>query len=147
MASVSGDDSHAQLGAPPSVPHDARVQDLVRRQLERQPDAPAVVDASATWTYRQLWQHAQRVSVQLRRVGVAPGSLVGVLLGRSNVTIASVLGVLLAGGGYVAALARAAPCGGYARVHCGTRHHAHLHREGTDTALPSHNPPLARAML
>jgi amino acid adenylation domain-containing protein len=65
------------------------------------PDGLAVACDSRTVTYRQLNLLAERIAHELKKTGVAPGTLVGVLLDRSPEMVAGLLGIWKAGGAYV----------------------------------------------
>src|SRR5262245_65160987 len=67
----------------------------------RHPDAPAVSDADATLTYRELDALAERFAAGLRGLGVRPGEPVGVCLERGISLVAVLLAVHKAGGAYV----------------------------------------------
>ena len=75
---------------------------LVEDQVRKTPDAVAVRFHDVCWTYSELWNRADAVSSLLRRKGVGPDRLVGVCMERSPDMIAALLGVLRAGGAYVA---------------------------------------------
>jgi amino acid adenylation domain-containing protein len=80
----------------------ATLHQLVERQVDRTPDAVAVVfEDEATLTYRQLDERANQLAHHLRALGVGPETRVGVCLHRSPDMVVAVLGVLKAGGGYV----------------------------------------------
>ena len=86
--------------------HDAsRGEETVWRLFDAQAasreDQAAVIDGAVTIDYQQLHARAQAIAAQLEAHGVAPGSLVGVCLGRSWRLVATLLGVLRAGCGYV----------------------------------------------
>ncbi len=75
---------------------------LVEEQAARTPDSVAVVYAESELTYAELDQDANRLAKYLREVlGVGPGDLVGLIVGRSERMIVAVLGILKAGAGYV----------------------------------------------
>ncbi|MEU8082834.1 amino acid adenylation domain-containing protein [Micromonospora sp. NPDC049101] len=67
----------------------------------RSPDAVAVRHRGRQLTYRQLDQWSSRIAAGLADLGVAGGSRVGLLLGRSPAVLASILGVWKLGGVYV----------------------------------------------
>ena len=69
---------------------------LFERQVSSSPDACAIVCEGRYVTYGQLNFLAEQVADGLRGAGVAPGSLVGVLLDRSPQMIAALLGAALA---------------------------------------------------
>ncbi|MDZ4760314.1 MAG: LLM class flavin-dependent oxidoreductase, partial [Alphaproteobacteria bacterium] len=71
------------------------------RQVARTPDATAVVFEGASLTYRALDVRANQVAHALRSRGVGPEALVAVCVERSLDMVATLLGVLKAGGGYV----------------------------------------------
>ena len=74
---------------------------LFEAQAERTPDAIAVACGTATCTYRQLDERANRLAHALRRKGVRPDQVVGILAERSMSMIAGLLGILKAGGAYL----------------------------------------------
>ncbi|MEU4565000.1 amino acid adenylation domain-containing protein [Actinoplanes sp. NPDC023936] len=83
------------------VPSGARMHQLIEEQAGRTPDVVAVVDAGGRHTYRELDLRAESVADRLRRAGAGPGSLVGVCLPRRFDLVASILGVLKSGAGYL----------------------------------------------
>jgi amino acid adenylation domain-containing protein len=82
-------------------PRDKCLQQLFEEQVERTPDAVAVVFGSEQLSYRELNFRANQLARYLRDRGVGPESLVGVCLNRSIEMIVCLLGVLKAGGAYV----------------------------------------------
>src|SRR5438552_3420580 len=72
----------------------------IEAQVERSPDAVALVFNEQRLTYRQLNQQANQVAHYLRGLGVKPGVLVGLCLERSIEIVVAILGVLKAGGSY-----------------------------------------------
>jgi amino acid adenylation domain-containing protein len=78
---------------------------LLHEQFERQagrtPDATAVVDEQTRLTYSELNERANQLAHRLRRMGVVPESLVGIMTERSASIIIALLGILKAGGAYV----------------------------------------------
>jgi amino acid adenylation domain-containing protein len=67
----------------------------------RAPEAVAVVDPCGSRTYGQIEESANRLAWLLRRRGVGPGTLVGVLLDRSLLEAQALLAILKAGGAYL----------------------------------------------
>ncbi len=84
-----------------SYPSTACIHQVFEEQVAQSPDAVAVVTATGNVTYRDLNLRANRLAHYLRRVGVGPGSMVGVYLDRSDELIVAVLAILKAGGAYV----------------------------------------------
>ena len=83
------------------VPTDRCVHESFELQVERTPDAPALVFEGETLTYRQLNARANGVAAELRRRGVGPESLVGLYVDRSIELVVGALGIMKAGGAYL----------------------------------------------
>jgi amino acid adenylation domain-containing protein len=92
---IQGNDTAADY------PRGACVHQLVAGQVERSPDAVAVVCDGARLTYRELDCWANQLATVLRRRGVGPDVRVGVHLERSPALVAALLAVMKAGGAYV----------------------------------------------
>jgi amino acid adenylation domain-containing protein len=84
----------------PEVPVDLALS--VRRRAAERPDAPAVSDGDVRWTYRELADAADRVSRTLAAAGAGPDDLTAILSDRSAWFVATALGVLGSGSGYLA---------------------------------------------
>jgi amino acid adenylation domain-containing protein len=80
---------------------DVTLTELLRRQVERTPDAIAVTDGGTALGYRELFASAETMAHGLVAAGVAPGDLVGLHLGRGAGQVRAMLAVLLAGAGYL----------------------------------------------
>jgi amino acid adenylation domain-containing protein len=65
------------------------------------PDAPAVVAADGTLTYRELNGRANRLAFELIRRGLGPGCYVAIAVPRGCGLVVSLLGTLKAGAAYV----------------------------------------------
>ena len=74
---------------------------LFEEQVARTPDAVALVFNEERLTYAELNARANRLAHRLRREGVEPDTLVGVLMERSLEMVVSIIAVLKAGGAYV----------------------------------------------
>jgi amino acid adenylation domain-containing protein len=70
-------------------------------QVERSPEAVALLYEEQQFTYRELNRRANRIAHRLRALGVGPDALVAVCLERSPDMVVACLGVLKAGGAYV----------------------------------------------
>lgn len=80
---------------------DVTLVDLLVEQAARTPDAVAVSAPDGTYTYAQLLRRAQAIAVELRRLGVAEGDRVAIVLPRGRDLPAALLGVLGSGAAYV----------------------------------------------
>jgi hypothetical protein len=77
------------------------IHELFETQVERCPDAAALVFEDTKLTYRELNRRANQLAHYLRKLGLGPESLVGICMKRSMEMVVAVLGVLKAGGAYV----------------------------------------------
>src|SRR6266581_1391147 len=84
-----------------AYPSDTCLQQLIEDQVERTPDAVAVVYKDAQLTYRELNARANQLAHHLRQLGVGPEVLVGLYVERSLEMVVGLLGILKAGGAYV----------------------------------------------
>jgi non-ribosomal peptide synthetase component F len=80
---------------------DLCVHHLFERQVERTPQATALVSNDQSLTYTDLNEHANRLSHHLIGLGVGPEILVAICMERSFAMIVGVLAILKAGGVYV----------------------------------------------
>ena len=83
------------------VPFSAGIHALIEAQVERTPDAIAVICGDESLSYRELNRRANRVARALQRLGVCADLPVGLCVERSVDGIVGLLGILKAGGGYV----------------------------------------------
>jgi amino acid adenylation domain-containing protein len=74
---------------------------LFEAQVERTPDATALIFEEQQLSYRELNERANQVGHYLRKLGVVAESLVGLMMERSLEMVVSLLGILKAGGAYV----------------------------------------------
>jgi amino acid adenylation domain-containing protein len=77
------------------------LQGLFEAQVERTPDAVAVVFEGESLTYRALDEWANQLAHYLQSLGVGPEVLVGLCVERSLEMVVGLLGILKAGGAYV----------------------------------------------
>ena len=82
-------------------PKDACIHQLFEQQVERSPDAIALVFEDEQLTYKELNQRANQLAHHLRNLGVGPEVLVGICVERSLEMVVGLLGILKAGGAYV----------------------------------------------
>jgi amino acid adenylation domain-containing protein len=74
---------------------------MFARQVERAPDAVAVVQDGRSLTYAQLDRRSTALARRLRRLGARPETVVGICCPRSLEMIVGVLGILKSGAAYV----------------------------------------------
>ena len=84
-----------------AYPREKCVHQLFEKQVERSPEAIAVVSKDRQFTYAELNARANQLARFLKRFGVGPDSLVGLCVERSPEMIVGILGILKAGAGYV----------------------------------------------
>lgn len=82
-------------------PHSKCIHQLFEQQVEKTPNAVAVVYEEESLTYQQLNDRTNQLAHYLRSVGVKPEVLVGICIERSPLMIVGMLGILKAGGVYV----------------------------------------------
>jgi len=82
-------------------PEDTSIHHLFEKQVERTPDAVAVVFEEQQLTYQELNARANHLAHHLQPLGVGPEILVGICVERSLEMVVGLLGVLKAGGAYV----------------------------------------------
>ena len=84
-----------------TYPEDRSLHHLLETQVERTPNATAVVLGDEHLTYRELNRRANQLAHHLVRLGVGPDVLVGIFVERSLEMVVGLLGILKAGGAYV----------------------------------------------
>ena len=77
------------------------IHQLFEKQVERTPDAVAVVFEGQQLTYNELNCRANQLAHYLQSLGIKPDELVGICVERSLEMIVGLLGILKAGGAYV----------------------------------------------
>lgn len=77
------------------------IHELFEEQVEKTPNAVAVVYEDESLTYQQLNLRANQLAHYLRSLGVKPEVLVGICVERSLLMVVGLLGILKAGGAYV----------------------------------------------
>jgi amino acid adenylation domain-containing protein len=82
-------------------PKDTCIHQLFEAQVERTPDAIAVVFEEQSLTYTELNHRANQLAYYLRTLGVGAEVLVGISLERSLEMIIGLLAILKAGGAYL----------------------------------------------
>jgi len=91
--------SFNQTQAP--IPAPACMHEAFEAQVDRTPDAVAVIFRGHSLTYRELDERANRLAHQLVALGVGLDRMVGVFVERSLEMVVGLLGILKAGGAYV----------------------------------------------
>jgi amino acid adenylation domain-containing protein/FkbH-like protein len=82
-------------------PHDLCLHQLIEAQVERTPEAVALILGTERITYRELNARANQLAHHLRGLGVGPELLVAICMERSVEMVIGLLAVLKAGGAYV----------------------------------------------
>ena len=82
-------------------PADRTLHELFEAQVERTPDAVALVCGELQLTYAELNSRANQLAHYLMKLGVESDQLVGVCMERSPEMVIALLGILKAGGAYV----------------------------------------------
>ncbi|MGC2062823.1 MAG: amino acid adenylation domain-containing protein [Thermodesulfovibrionales bacterium] len=82
-------------------PNGKCIHELFEAQVEKTPDAVAVVFEDQQLTYRELNTKANQLAHYLEKRGVEPEVLVGICVERSLEMVIGILGILKAGGAYM----------------------------------------------
>jgi amino acid adenylation domain-containing protein len=104
--SVLPEDEHRQVieqfnATHAAYPQQKLVHELFEEQVERTPEAVAVVYKGQLLTYAELNRRANQLAWYLRDRGVGPDQLVGICVERGTEMVIGLLGILKAGGAYV----------------------------------------------
>ena len=83
------------------VPLSSGIHALIEAQVERTPDAIAVICGDESLSYQELNPRANRVAIALQKLGECADLPVGLCVERSVDGLVGLLGILKAGGGYV----------------------------------------------
>ena len=89
------------VGPPVAFPDELLLHELVEMQVDRTPDAVAVVDERSSLTYAELDTRANRLAHWLNGRGVRPDSRVGIALPRSVDLVVAMLAALKAGAAWL----------------------------------------------
>ncbi|PSB11065.1 non-ribosomal peptide synthetase [Pleurocapsa sp. CCALA 161] len=82
-------------------PTDKCIHHLFEEQVRSTPDNVAVVFDDQQLTYKDLNQRANQLAHYLQKLGLQPGTLVGICVERSLLMLVGILGIIKAGGAYV----------------------------------------------
>ena len=80
---------------------ESTLAELFEAQVDRTPDATALVLEATQLTYRALEERSNQIAWGLRERGIGPEAIVGISLERSFDLVATILGVTKAGGAWV----------------------------------------------
>ncbi len=84
-----------------AYPLERCLHEFIEEQVDRAPDATALVFEGERLTYRELDERANRLACLLQARGTGPNTLVGIAMERSIEMVVSLVAVLKAGGAYV----------------------------------------------
>ncbi len=84
-----------------AYPRGPCLHERFERQVERTPDAVALVYEGQRLTYAELNRRANRLAHALRELGVTPDQLVGLRIDRGVEMVVGIVGILKAGGAYL----------------------------------------------
>ncbi|MDJ0730539.1 MAG: amino acid adenylation domain-containing protein [Crocosphaera sp.] len=84
-----------------NYPQSKCIHQLFEEQVEKTPNAVAVVFEEQELTYKELNDQANQLGHHLRELGIKPENLVGICVERSLELVVAILGTLKAGGAYV----------------------------------------------
>ncbi len=82
-------------------PTNVCLHELIEAQVERTPDAVALVFENESLTYREVNRRANRLAHHLRKLGVGPEAIVGIFGERSLEMVIGLVATLKAGGAYL----------------------------------------------
>jgi len=85
-----------------ALPEGATLATLCAAQVERTPDAIALISGEQQLSFAELHEQAARLARRLAAFGVRPGVVVGIALPRTPTLVIAVLAVHKAGGAYLA---------------------------------------------
>ena len=85
-----------------ALPEGATLATLCAAQVERTPDAIALISGEQQLSFAELHEQAARLARRLAALGVRPGVVVGIALPRTPTLVIAVLAVHKAGGAYLA---------------------------------------------
>ncbi|MBW4617798.1 MAG: amino acid adenylation domain-containing protein [Cyanosarcina radialis HA8281-LM2] len=83
------------------APKEGCIHQLFEEQVEKTPNAIAVIFGEQKLTYQELDRKANHLACYLQQLGVKPEVLVGICVERSLDMVVGILGILKAGGAYV----------------------------------------------
>jgi amino acid adenylation domain-containing protein len=82
-------------------PDALRIFDLFEQQVDRQPNAVALVFRGQTMTFLEVERRANQIANALRSLGVGKGEYVGIIVERSFELVIALLGISKSGAAYV----------------------------------------------
>ena len=102
---IHSDDDHRRLvewnNTTTNYPRNKCAHQLFMDRASLRPNDPALIFEGSTLTYGELDARSSRLAAFLSRLGIGPGSLVGIYMERSLDTVVSLLAVMKAGAAYV----------------------------------------------
>ncbi len=77
------------------------VIDMIEEQVEKNPNKVAVIFENEKITYKMLNEKANQLASYIRKMGIEPNDIVGIMLPRSFEVISTIIGVMKAGACYI----------------------------------------------
>lgn len=82
-------------------PNNLTIQQMFEDQVERNPNNTAVIFENEQLTYKELNRKSNQIARILRRNGVGPNTIVGIMVERSFEMIVGIMAIIKAGGAYL----------------------------------------------
>jgi amino acid adenylation domain-containing protein len=82
-------------------PREKCIHEMIEEQVEKTPDAIAIIFDDQLLTYKDLDQRANQLAHHLQGLGIRPGDKVGICIERSIQMVVGMLGILKAGASYI----------------------------------------------
>ncbi len=80
---------------------DVTLWDLFTKQVNQNPDNPAVISSQGVLTYEQVYQKSCAIAQQLQELGAKPNQLIAVFMEKGWEQIVAVMGIIGSGAAYV----------------------------------------------
>lgn len=92
----------ASTGPTVTAPQANSLVDLFKRQVQLTPTANAIIGENTSLSYGELDQLSDKIAIALKEAGVLPGQVVALLIDRSAISNAVLLGIMKVGAAFLA---------------------------------------------